>query len=68
MSLQGKPSYSFSYGVSDASTGDIKTVWETKEGDTVKGEYCTMFWSRNFTLGISFLRGDIQMIYRLLLC
>ncbi|KOB52005.1 putative cuticle protein, partial [Operophtera brumata] len=37
-----KPSYSFSYGVSDASTGDIKTVWETKEGDTVKGHYSVL--------------------------
>ncbi|XP_031769384.2 uncharacterized protein LOC113511881 [Galleria mellonella] len=33
------PSYSFSYGVSDSRTGDIKAVWETKEGDTVKGHY-----------------------------
>lgn len=38
----GKPSYSFSYGVSDAHTGDIKTVWETKEGDTVKGHYSVL--------------------------
>ncbi|KAM3962388.1 cuticular protein RR-2 motif 125 [Aphomia sociella] len=33
------PSYSFSYGVSDSRTGDIKAVWEAKEGDTVKGHY-----------------------------
>ncbi|XP_050669041.1 uncharacterized protein LOC126968216 [Leptidea sinapis] len=33
------PSYSFGYGVSDIRTGDIKTVWEEKEGDTVKGHY-----------------------------
>ncbi|KAL0840204.1 hypothetical protein ABMA28_015493 [Loxostege sticticalis] len=33
------PSYSFSYGVADTKTGDIKTVWEAKDGDTVKGHY-----------------------------
>ncbi|CAG9784934.1 unnamed protein product [Diatraea saccharalis] len=32
-------SYSYSYGVADSRTGDVKTVWETKEGDTVKGHY-----------------------------
>lgn len=36
-SCQGKSSYSFSYGVSDGRTGDIKTVWESRDGDTVKG-------------------------------
>ncbi|XP_053602709.1 uncharacterized protein LOC128670761 [Plodia interpunctella] len=36
------PSYSFSYGVSDSRTGDIKTVWEAKEGDTVKGHYSVL--------------------------
>ncbi|KAJ0179783.1 hypothetical protein K1T71_004374 [Dendrolimus kikuchii] len=36
---EGKTSYSFSYGVSDLDTGDVKTVWEAKEGDTVKGHY-----------------------------
>ncbi|CAB3243187.1 unnamed protein product [Arctia plantaginis] len=35
----GKSSYSFSYGVSDGRTGDIKTVWESRDGDTVKGHY-----------------------------
>ncbi|XP_047507545.1 uncharacterized protein LOC125051342 [Pieris napi] len=33
------PSYSFGYGVSDAQTGDVKTVWESKDGDTFKGHY-----------------------------
>ncbi|XP_023954697.1 uncharacterized protein LOC112058220 [Bicyclus anynana] len=33
------PNYSFGYGVSDTHTGDIKTVWEAKKGDTVKGHY-----------------------------
>lgn len=32
------PVYSFGYGVADTQTGDVKTVWETKEGDTVNGE------------------------------
>lgn len=33
------PTYSFSYGVADSQTGDVKSVWETKDGDTVKGHY-----------------------------
>ncbi|XP_034824525.1 uncharacterized protein [Maniola hyperantus] len=33
------PNYSYGYGVSDSHTGDIKTVWEAKKGDTVKGHY-----------------------------
>ncbi|XP_028168290.1 uncharacterized protein LOC114358512 [Ostrinia furnacalis] len=37
--VKENPSYSFSYGVSDTKTGDIKSVWEAKEGDTVKGHY-----------------------------
>lgn len=36
--LQESPSYSYGYGVADTHTGDIKTVWEAKEGDTVKGD------------------------------
>ncbi|XP_041976746.1 uncharacterized protein LOC121731405 [Aricia agestis] len=36
---QEHPSYSFGYGVADTHTGDIKTVWEAKEGDSVKGHY-----------------------------
>lgn len=35
---QTSPSYSYGYGVQDAKTGDLKTAWEEKEGDTVKGE------------------------------
>ncbi|XP_068630712.1 uncharacterized protein [Battus philenor] len=38
----GSEIYSFGYGVSDAQTGDIKTVWESKEGDNVKGHYSLM--------------------------
>ncbi|XP_019773439.1 uncharacterized protein LOC109546771 isoform X1 [Dendroctonus ponderosae] len=31
--------YSFSYGVKDPHTGDVKHQWEKKEGDTIKGQY-----------------------------
>nr|CAI5833970.1 unnamed protein product [Callosobruchus analis] len=31
--------YSFSYGVKDLHTGDIKHQWEKKHGDTVTGHY-----------------------------
>ncbi|KAF7268371.1 hypothetical protein GWI33_018489 [Rhynchophorus ferrugineus] len=31
--------YSFSYGVKDPHTGDVKQQWEKKEGDTIKGQY-----------------------------
>ncbi|XP_066156444.1 uncharacterized protein [Euwallacea fornicatus] len=31
--------YSFSYGVKDLHTGDVKSQWEKKDGDTVKGQY-----------------------------
>lgn len=31
--------YSFSYGVKDLSTGDIKDQQETRDGDVVKGQY-----------------------------
>lgn len=34
---QGKSTYSFSYGVADGKTGDVKSVWESRDGDTVKG-------------------------------
>ncbi|XP_075970780.1 uncharacterized protein LOC142973109 [Anticarsia gemmatalis] len=35
----GISSYSYSYGVQDGRTGDVKTVWESRNGDTVKGHY-----------------------------
>lgn len=41
--FQENPSYSFSYGVADTKTGDIKTVWEAKDGDTVKGKEHMLF-------------------------
>lgn len=31
--------YSFSYGVKDLNTGDIKDQQETRDGDVVKGQY-----------------------------
>jgi len=34
-----KPKYTFSYGVSDHHTGDIKHQHETRDGDVVKGQY-----------------------------
>ncbi|CAH2107139.1 unnamed protein product [Euphydryas editha] len=37
--VEDNPNYSFGYGVSDTQTGDMKTVWEDKQGDTVKGHY-----------------------------
>lgn len=33
------PKYSFNYGVIDGYTGDLKSAWEERDGDTVKGEY-----------------------------
>ncbi|PSN53438.1 hypothetical protein C0J52_05131 [Blattella germanica] len=33
------PKYSFNYGVNDHHTGDIKSQWEERDGDVVKGEY-----------------------------
>ncbi|XP_071578032.1 uncharacterized protein [Temnothorax nylanderi] len=33
------PKYSFNYGVIDGYTGDSKSAWEERDGDTVKGEY-----------------------------
>ncbi|CAG9771545.1 unnamed protein product [Ceutorhynchus assimilis] len=31
--------YSFSYGVKDIHTGDVKHQWEKKEGNSIKGQY-----------------------------
>ncbi|NP_001166642.1 cuticular protein RR-2 motif 128 precursor [Bombyx mori] len=33
------PKYEFKYGVNDFHTGDIKTHYETRDGDVVKGQY-----------------------------
>ncbi|RZC38307.1 Chitin bind 4 domain containing protein, partial [Asbolus verrucosus] len=34
--------YSFSYGVKDLHTGDVKHQWEKKDGDTVRGHYSVL--------------------------
>ncbi|KAK4880002.1 hypothetical protein RN001_008148 [Aquatica leii] len=34
--------YSFSYGVKDMQTGDVKDQWESKQGGVVKGHYSVM--------------------------
>jgi len=31
--------YKFDYSVHDPHTGDIKSQWETRDGDVVKGSY-----------------------------
>ncbi|KAK9869680.1 hypothetical protein WA026_003428 [Henosepilachna vigintioctopunctata] len=31
--------YSFSYGVKDLHTGDVKSQWERRNGDVIKGQY-----------------------------
>ncbi|OWR50215.1 cuticular protein RR-2 motif 125 precursor [Danaus plexippus plexippus] len=36
------PNYSYGYDVADTLTGDIKTVWEAKDGDSVKGHYSVL--------------------------
>ncbi|XP_055909277.1 larval cuticle protein A1A [Eupeodes corollae] len=33
------PKYAFKYGVNDYHTGDVKSQHETRDGDTVKGQY-----------------------------
>ncbi|KAF7266992.1 hypothetical protein GWI33_019736 [Rhynchophorus ferrugineus] len=35
----GHPKYSFTYAVRDYHTGDIKSHFETRDGDVVKGHY-----------------------------
>ena len=37
--LQTHPNYIFNYGVKDLHTGDIKSQWEHRDGDIVKGQY-----------------------------
>ncbi|KAL9903464.1 cuticular protein 76Bc isoform 2-T2 [Glossina fuscipes fuscipes] len=36
------PQYAFSYGVKDLNTGDVKSQWESREGDTIKGHYSVL--------------------------
>lgn len=37
-----EPNYHFNYGVKDLHTGDLKSQWEKREGDVVKGSYSLM--------------------------
>lgn len=37
--FQGHPNYLFNYGVNDVHTGDVKSQWETRDGDRVRGRY-----------------------------
>ncbi|KAL5292935.1 hypothetical protein ACFFRR_011605 [Megaselia abdita] len=34
--------YAFSYGVKDLHTGDVKSQWESRDGDNIKGHYSVM--------------------------
>ncbi|KAF5287324.1 hypothetical protein FQR65_LT02197 [Abscondita terminalis] len=36
------PNYHYDYAVHDLHTHDIKSQWETRDGDKVKGEYTLM--------------------------
>ncbi|EDV97984.1 GH17179 [Drosophila grimshawi] len=36
------PEYAFSYGVKDLHTGDVKSQWESRDGDGVKGHYSVL--------------------------
>jgi hypothetical protein len=40
--LQKQSDYSFSYGVKDLHTGDVKHQWEKRDGDTVRGHYSVL--------------------------
>lgn len=42
LSFQSEPNYHFNYGVKDLHTGDLKSQWEHREGDVVKGSYSLM--------------------------
>ena len=36
------PKYAFDYSVHDPHTGDVKSQWETRDGDTVRGQYSVL--------------------------
>lgn len=40
--MKEHPEYAFSYGVKDLHTGDVKSQWESREGDGVKGHYSVL--------------------------
>lgn len=65
--FQETPTYSFGYDVSDTQTGDVKTLWETKEGDTVKGWYFInnnfgTSLAKNFFIIFSFIIGHYSVL------
>jgi hypothetical protein len=39
---QAYPRYHFNYGVKDQHTGDLKSQWEHRDGDKVKGSYSVL--------------------------
>jgi hypothetical protein len=39
---QAYPRYQFNYGVKDQHTGDLKSQWEYRDGDKVKGSYSVL--------------------------
>jgi hypothetical protein len=39
---QAYPRYHFNYGVKDHHTGDLKSQWEQRDGDKVKGSYSVL--------------------------
>jgi len=41
-SSQAYPRYHFNYGVKDQHTGDLKSQWEHRDGDKVKGSYSVL--------------------------
>jgi len=41
-SFQEHQGYAFSYGVKDLHTGDVKSQWESRDGDGVKGHYSVL--------------------------
>jgi hypothetical protein len=36
---QAYPKYAYNYGVNDPHTGDVKSAYEERDGDVVKGSY-----------------------------
>lgn len=39
---QAKPDYSYSYGVEDPHTGNMQSHQESRDGDTVHGQYSVL--------------------------
>lgn len=48
---QAHPSYSFSYGVKDKHSGDVKSQWETRDNGVIKGHYSGKFHWIRFAVG-----------------